>query len=318
MYPCAPELVLANATNSLKTKKNRKNKSILSHKQEDLIKVLREKAVEIAKQRDTAEKFRSKMDSGIVQNHEHLSDEWRKQRRKERAARIKKLARKFEKNRMKKVVDEVLQKKDEVQAILDEKKAVEKQGGPKTPNGIIRISDLVGDDSDDDDDDDDDSEDSWGNGPTDMELEHSRKQQELLGQIAQQGISNDAKLDGKQASTTVPLAGIGGDSFAENGLTVPFVSPTIQDNTASFNHLQDIVDRDLTDQLVTQLTLKMGSETVNIIAYWQPVEDRLKFYILCFHRCVRMVHFLFFRISFTFTYLLSIYNSIYLYFLSFV
>lgn len=55
-------------------------------------------------------------------------------------------------------------------------------------------------------------------------------------------------------------------------------SPIRSPNTFRRKHtrLKDLVDKEFADQVITQLTLKMVGEVMNLIVYWQPKDERLK------------------------------------------
>lgn len=215
--------------------------------------------------------------------HEHLQASDRMARKRERTLRIKVFQQKLVAKRITGESSFALMSEDMSRRLAD--KSHTNTSIAETSGEIIRPSDMVIlEDSDEDDDEDEFGSfgsDSDEGGSVDGRSVDSRKQ--LLSEIADKGIKSGGH---SSSSHSMPL--IGENSFVENGLSVQFEPRDEEvkeaDTARLYADLLERVDRELSDQIVTQLTLKMGPESVNVVAYWQPIEDRLKIKLFCFHR----------------------------------
>lgn len=53
-----------------------------------------------------------------------------------------------------------------------------------------------------------------------------------------------------------------------------------------FAKLRDLVNKDVEDQVITQITVRWSGEVFNVIVYWQANDEKLKINAFCFHGCV--------------------------------
>lgn len=49
-----------------------------------------------------------------------------------------------------------------------------------------------------------------------------------------------------------------------------------------YSMLERIINKDAEDQVITQLTLRMGGEPINVVVYWLPKEECLRLNAFCF------------------------------------
>ena len=303
ILPSSPTYMLNRAVNVVKKPKSRKNRSILDVEQSGLLKILKARFEDIQRANREVAQRKAEFASQSNVTHEHLKDSGRKARQRERSVRIQKFQKKLVARRITQASNFAQMSEDMSRRMseLKQNRPAESTAGnnsrkASTVSGatgdIIRPSDLtIEEDSNEDEEEEEDeerSEDEEDHTDDDSDAEDdvfddpaldSRNQ--LLADIADQGIKTST-------SSTYSMPMIGENSFIENGLSVQFEP---KDNTDSsvdaaklYADLLERVDKDLKDQVVTQLTLKMGPETVSVVAYWQPLEDRLKIKMFCFHR----------------------------------
>jgi hypothetical protein len=301
IYPSAPNYLLHRALLVIKKPKSRKNRSLIQDNKSDLIHLLKAKAEEIKETKRISEKNREDFAKQHAPVHSHLTEAERKSRRKERNQRIKMFQLKLKGKRITNASSFALMSEDanrRLTAIAGSKKGPNKYKEHYTYENHaegIRPSEMTIDENDEnieeeeedeDEEDEDDVEDGdmFDENQEDEEIyavDRSIKshQIQILSEIASQGIMN------KNSLPSVSL--IGEKSFVEQGLHLQFepkkeMSP--EDVAKFYEELIEKVNKDLNDQIVTQLTVKMGHESVSVVVYWQPLEDRLKIKVYCFHR----------------------------------
>lgn len=62
-----------------------------------------------------------------------------------------------------------------------------------------------------------------------------------------------------------------------------FILPPIDNlQPQKYSMLERIINKEAEDQVITQLTLRMGGEPVNVVVYWSPKEECLRLNAFCF------------------------------------
>ena len=278
--PSPPIHLLTQSINVVKKPKSRRNRTMHESDQSGLIKILKERVEDIKMAKRAVEQRKEEFASQLQATHEHLQESDRKARKKERSIRIKMF-------QQKQVAKRITQASTYAQ-VTDElrRRATGVEPTDRNPStrassrGVHRPSEMTVLEEDDDEDglevsdsaEEDDEDDFF-----DEKSLESRKQ--LLADIAEKGIKSNSTN-----THSVPL--IGENSFAEIGLNSQHEPKNNNEIEAAkmYEDMLNKIDRELNDQIVTQLTLKMGPETVNTVVYWQPLEDRLKIKVYCFHR----------------------------------
>jgi len=281
IYPCSPLYMLNRVLTIVKKPKQRKNKTTHQFQQQGLMQLLKERVEDIQQAKKAVEQRKEEFHAQSV-THEHLTEADRKARKKERSNRIKIFQKKLIAKRITRASSFALMSEQLLRKLNDKSRpSTGARSSNNTPvDGTKPCSSMIqeGSDEDDEDEEADSEEESDVESLFDDDSVDGRNQ--LMSDIADKGITTSST-----SHHTVPL--LGENSFIEGGLNVQF-EPKDELNQAEaaklYADLLEKVDKELSDQIVTQLTLKMGPESVSVVVYWQPFDDRLKIKVFCFNR----------------------------------
>ena len=281
--PSSPLYMLNRTLNVVKKPKQRKNKTTHQNQQQGLMQMLKDRVEDIQQAKKAVEQKKEEFQSQSV-THEHLTDADRKARKRERTIRIKMFQQKLVAKRITQASSFALMSEQLMRRLSNKSRpSTGSRSAPKTADRISRSTTAIREGRYEDEDEDEEESDADSEFDEEDMLfgdDSADGRNQLMSDIADKGITTSSN-----SHHTVPL--LGENSFIESGLNVQF-EPKDELNQADaaklYADLLEKVNKELSDQIVTQLTLKMGPESVSIVVYWQPFDDRLKIKVFCFNR----------------------------------